>query len=85
MSEFRIMFIAGVEVRAELVEWLQWMVGGQTADALAEALYVYSPVLYRGGWRRDRAGASRGARGRSLYPSPPLDRRPARAFSARAR
>jgi hypothetical protein len=39
------MFLAGVEVPGELVEWLQWMVGGRTADVLSEALYIHSPLV----------------------------------------
>jgi hypothetical protein len=37
--------VAGVEVRCELVEWLQWMVGGCTADVLSEALYLHLPFV----------------------------------------
>ena len=39
------MFLAGVEVRWELVEWLAWIVGGPTADVLVEALYLHLPFV----------------------------------------
>jgi hypothetical protein len=39
------MFLAGVGVPWELVEWLQWIVGGRTGDLLSEALYIHSPVV----------------------------------------
>ena len=38
------MLLAGVDVPWELVEWLQWIVGGRTGDLLSEALYIHSPV-----------------------------------------
>jgi hypothetical protein len=39
------MFLIGVEVPWELVEWLSWMVGGRTADALSDALFIHSPLV----------------------------------------